>query len=1092
MIIMLLLMMSILTSCSTKDSQERERSTIPTSYLEVPGITQDEIDAIQRLQETHSSLIYGVTPSIEAFYDQEGTVRGYSALFSAWFSEFFGISLVPHILQWNDIMAGVQQGGIDFVDLAITETRLKDYDFSEPISNRKLILIRTQDSLPLDVITRSRKVKLAFIDDSISMKRAIEQLEPGSFEAFVVPNYDIAQEKLQEGVVDAFIILNIAESFFASAEDYTIEDFLPLTFVSVSLATANPELSELLQVLNRALGTGVSAELRELYHVGYEQYRVNRVHTRLSQEEQEFIRSHSVIPFAAQSFNYPVSFYNTFREEWEGIAFDVLDEVSKLTGLTFTIANTQDHTWSDLLEMVEQGEAYFVPDLIQTTDRMGKFLWPDIDFLYDQYALISKWDFPNIKINDILDARIGLVKDTAFKEMFLHWFPDASNTNVYLTTKDAFYALDSGEIDLVMTGKSRLLALTNYYELAGYKANYIFKETIESTFGFHKEQEVLVSIFNKTLPLVNTDQIVSQWQSKTHDYQLQLSRSRIPLLTIIISLLIVVVVLIFVFYMRTKMYQKRLKHLVTEKTGELEYQNAKLDAILNTIPDLIFCKDLESKFIQVNQSFETYFQVTEEEILGKRDEEALGIPPEIAEEYRKNDKLVMYSNMINMNEEMIPSRNGEMRSFETLKSPLVQNQTVIGLLAISRDITNRKELEEKTKQANEYKTRYLATMSHEMRTPLSTIIGLLGLVIDDMEVSVDVYDILQKIMSASENLLSIVNDVLDISKIETGKLSILPVQYNLASLLNDIIIINIVRIESKPIEFIIDIDPNLPSVLYGDDLRVKQIFNNLLSNAFKYTRQGRVCLKVTYETLDQDRILLKVMITDTGIGIKKEDVQTLFRDYNQVNVNANREIEGTGLGLAITKNIVTMMDGQVQVESEFGHGSTFTVQIVQEVVEEVPLGEEIVDSLKQYRFVDLKRRKRKKLVRKDYSKYSVLVVDDVKTNLVVAAALLMQYKIHVDAVLSGEEAIEKIKTGTHYDLIFMDHMMPVMDGIEAFERIRVLEEDSTRHTPVIALTANAIQGSERMFLDKGFAGYLSKPIDILKLDEILRNYLSSV
>ena len=1091
LVIVLLVLMSILTSClTTSNNQTTQTLSVPTTFLDVPGITQEEVDAVRVLQVTRPQLNYGVTPSIEAFYTETGNVRGYSALFSEWFSEFFGITLTPQIRQWNEIVDGIQDGSLDLIDMAITDSRLQNYHFSSPITNRKLITIRTEDSISLDAILKSRSVRLAFINDSISMKRAIEQLDPSSFESIVVLDYEMAKQKLDEGSVDAIVILNVAESFFNAVDNYIVEDFLPLTFVSVSLATKNPDIEPLLTILDKALEAGISTKLRDLYHVGYEEYQVSRVYSRLTQEERDFITAHPEIPFAAQSFNYPVSFYNTHSEVWEGIAFDVLAQVSKLTGLRFRVANTEDSTWPELLEMVEQGHAYFVPDLIKTYDRIGKFLWPETVFLYDNYVLISKWDFPNIKTNDIIDARIGLVQDTAYKEMFLHWFPDTTNSQNFATTKDAFRALDQGEIDLVMTGRSRLLALTNYYELSGYKANYIFKETTDSTFGFNKEQEILISIFDKTLPLINTDQIVSQWQSKTHDYQLQISQGRIPLLIIIISLLVVIVGLILIFFIRTRMQQKMLKHLVLEKAGELEYQNTKMEAIFNTIPDLIFCKDAQSRFMQVNRSFEMYFNIQEEDIVGKNDEEALGIPHDLAEQYREKDNQVMQSNRITTNEEVIPSISGEMRLFETLKTPLVQNNKVIGLLAISRDITNRKELEERAKQANEYKTRYLATMSHEMRTPLSTIIGLLGLVIDDMEVSYDVYDVLQKVMAASENLLSIVNDVLDISKIETGKLSMIPVQYGLASLLNDIIVINIVRIQGKPIEFKLDIDPHLPSVLHGDDLRVKQVFNNLLSNAFKYTKEGSVSLKVTFESLGQNRIMLQIVISDTGIGIKEEDIHTLFRDYNQVNVNANREIEGTGLGLAITKNLVQMMDGDVEVESTFGQGSTFTVHIIQDVVEEIEIGQEVVESLSQYRFVDMKRKKRKKLERKDYSQYSVLVVDDVKTNLVVATALLMQYKLKVDAVMSGQEAIDKINSGEHYDMIFMDHMMPVMDGIETFDQIRALDGEYPKQIPVVALTANAIQGSERMFLDKGFASYLSKPIDILKLDDILKKFLN--
>ena len=392
--------------------------------------------------------------------------------------------------------------------------------------------------------------------------------------------------------------------------------------------------------------------------------------------------------------------------------------------------------------------------------------------------------------------------------------------------------------------------------------------------------------------------------------------------------------------------------------------------------------------------------------------------------------------------------------------------------------------------ANQAKSAFLANMSHEMRTPLNVVVGLTNLHLEDMEMDEAIRSDMKKINNAGSILLGIVNDVLDISKIEAGKLSLAPDRYDTASLLNDIITLNVIRIESKPITFNIDIDDQIPSEMFGDELRIKQIFNNLLSNAFKYTNEGSVTLSVSTERENEDNIWLSVSVSDTGIGIKKESMKELFSDYYQVDTKATRKIEGTGLGLSITKKMIEMMGGEVSVESEYGKGTTFRARIRQEFVSDVPLGRETVNNLRSFCYSDNKAHISEKFLRTDMSYARVLVVDDYQTNLDVAAGMLRKYKIKVDCVTSGREAIERIACGEPvYNVVFMDHMMPEMDGIEAMKRIRALDSEYARSVPIISLTANAITGNDKMFVESGFQAYLSKPIDMLQLDTILKKWV---
>ncbi|GHV83353.1 hypothetical protein AGMMS50212_06930 [Spirochaetia bacterium] len=400
------------------------------------------------------------------------------------------------------------------------------------------------------------------------------------------------------------------------------------------------------------------------------------------------------------------------------------------------------------------------------------------------------------------------------------------------------------------------------------------------------------------------------------------------------------------------------------------------------------------------------------------------------------------------------------------------------------------ELNEVAIAASEAKTTFLANMSHEMRTPLNAIIGLSELSLDAGDVGEESLANLDKIYNAGMTLLGTVNDILDISKIEAGKFEIIPVVYDIPSLINDTVVQNILRIGEKLITFSLRIDETLPSKLYGDELRIKQILNNLLSNAFKYTREGTVILSISC-VREGDTVWFCASITDSGIGIRNEDINKLFSNYNQVDTKANRKIEGTGLGLSITKHMTEMMGGSISVESEYGKGSTFTAKIKQGFVTDEPIGSAVAESLRSLRHFDHKKARDTTLTRIALPYARVLIVDDVSTNLDVARGMMKPYCMKIDCVTSGHDAIELIRSGeVRYNAIFMDHMMPEMDGIEATRIIREeIGTDYAKNIPIIALTANAIRGNDEMFIKKGFQDFLSKPIDIMQLDTVIRQWI---
>jgi signal transduction histidine kinase/FixJ family two-component response regulator/HPt (histidine-containing phosphotransfer) domain-containing protein len=399
-------------------------------------------------------------------------------------------------------------------------------------------------------------------------------------------------------------------------------------------------------------------------------------------------------------------------------------------------------------------------------------------------------------------------------------------------------------------------------------------------------------------------------------------------------------------------------------------------------------------------------------------------------------------------------------------------------------------MEEEASLASTAKTAFLANISHEIRTPMNSIIGFAELALDN-ETNAKARDYLQQVLENSMWLMHIVNDILDISKVESGKLRLSPVVYHTPSVINDVVTLNITNIGDKPLDFYLDITEELPSNLNGDSIRVKQILNNLLNNAIKYTQKGTVTLHIRCTRESLDSVWMEILVKDTGIGIREEDQKKIFANFDQIDTKANRQEEGTGLGLSITKSLVELMDGEISVESVHGVGSAFRARIRQGFVSDRQIGVELARTLKSRNYDANKLKNKAKLVRRNISYAAVLVVDDMQTNLDVAVGLMQKYKIRVDAVTSGQAAIDRVKLQEpFYDAIFMDHMMPGMDGIEAVRVIRKeIGSEYAENVPIIALTANAMAGNDQLFLENGFNAFLSKPIDIFRLDDVLNRWV---
>lgn len=396
--------------------------------------------------------------------------------------------------------------------------------------------------------------------------------------------------------------------------------------------------------------------------------------------------------------------------------------------------------------------------------------------------------------------------------------------------------------------------------------------------------------------------------------------------------------------------------------------------------------------------------------------------------------------------------------FHSIENP---DLNLINQLEIAKDQADK---------ANQAKTEFLSSMSHEIRTPLNAIVGFSECMLPSTDLT-EIKGFAKDIVDASHNLLEIVNGILDISKIEAGRMEIIPKEYNPREVFNSLCKLVKPRIGNKPIEFKTNISPDLPGILKGDMGKVKQIVLNLLTNAAKYTDEGSIEFNVTcINRQDTKKCLLYIAVKDTGRGIKKEDISKLFNKFERIDEDRNTTIEGTGLGLAITKNLAEMMGGKITVDSKFEEGSVFRVYIEQDII-----SMEVPESNTEEIQIDYNANQGKR----------ILIVDDSKINLKVANQILKPYNFNVKLVESGYECLEVMETST-FDLILMDIMMPKMNGVETLRRLKEMDGFDI---PVVALTADAIEGTDEKYLNAGFDAYLSKPIDRYELDRVLNKYL---
>jgi PAS domain S-box-containing protein len=1023
------------------------------------------------------SFIYGTLISSEAFENAGGLAAGeagggdkagFSLLLCDMLSRMFGLPFEHRFYTWAALMEALDTGAVDFTgELSATEENRQRYYITDPMYDRTLKICTNRYAPELRRTAANRFLRFA-VPEGSGIGIQIQQITDLPVELVYVPDHDAAAEGLRLNTIDAFFDFAPGMVYFEQHEFVAMEDYFPLIYSPVSIAAMKPDLLPIIRVMQRYLENGGKDYLAHLYSEGSRAYLRHKLVVNLNAEEMFYFdrlkREGGEIKIVAESDNYPISFYNDQEKEFQGIALDVLKEISNLSGIRFIPVNKPGDPLPHLIETLRRGDASLIAGLISQEARQNNFLWTRSPFTSDQSALLSTADHPDIEMNQILYSTIGLIQGNTYTAVFNEWFPGHNNRIYYSSSKDAFAALLRGEVDFVMGSRNLLSNQTNYREEPDFKASILFDHQISSGFAFNPDEADLRSIINRAQLLVPVDTISDRWAHKVFDYRRKMSQEIMPYLLAVLGTLAVSIIALYFLLIKNKRLGKNLEALVRTRTHELEVQTATLTTVFSSIPDLIFCKDLEGNFTQCNPSFERYINRRKEDIIGKNDAAIFGAETDLVKNYLQDDKELVQSGTAKVIEENIYSPYlGCTKLFETIKTPLIQNGRVVGIMGIARDITERKAIEAAAQAASKAKSEFLARISHEIRTPLNAIIGMTHIARNSISDTQKALKSLDEITTASSHLLNILNDVLDMSKIESGKFEIIKEPFYLDSALSEVVSIISQRCKDKYIVFEDNIKELPPVYLVGDKLRLNQVLINLLGNAVKFTGvEGRVTFHVEVAADSPDEMQLRFVLSDNGIGMSEEQVKRLFVAFEQADSTIASRFGGTGLGLAISQNLINLMGGTISVRSELNAGSTFSFELKFPKTETLP-----------------EVQRKRDLSTLDLSAKRLLLAEDVEINRVILRELLADTRVVIEEAVDGQCALDMFNASAagYYDLIFMDIQMPVMDGYQATRQIRSLERSDAKTVPIIAMTANAYREDINKALGVGMNGHISKPID---------------
>ena len=966
-VILLVLMLPLFGCLQNGESKAATEFTPITNFREIPGITAEEIASIENIITSQRQFSYAVMPGKECFYSEKGSLQGFSVLVCDWLSDIFEITFQPVLTEWDSLLTGLESRRYDFsADIPTRWREDKRFYMTGAIAERGMRLFIGYNTNVSAQQKTDTPLRYGYLEGRNTQEEIVAYIGEKNI-AVPVPNLTAANNMLREGTLDIFIGEETASMVIT--EYSSIEAISGLSYSTVSIATCNQELKVLISAIQKYIQADGGYVLSQLEADGRYLYLRQKLMEELTDEEKEYLVLHqnpaAIIPVGIQYDSYPISFYNTQDNEWQGIVVDLINEIEYLTGMYFGFANANNADWGTLKNMLENHTIAMVTELIRTPNREGYFLWADIPSLTDNYALLSLSEYPNLNVSQIPHSRVGLITDSAYAELFHSLYPQhpVNNTVYYKNSLDAFNGLEKGEVDILMMTRNLLLNATNYLEKTGIKENLLFDRRYESHFGFNKNEAVLCSIVSKTMHLLDMDQITDTWIRKVFDYRGKLARAQIPYFIGVAILLLCVLTLLTILLLKNRQMGRRLTATVEQRTEELQKRTGELE--------------IQTREAQV---------------------------------------------------------------------------------------------------ASRAKSEFLSRMSHEIRTPLNAIIGMTEIAkrsVDDN--TAKTASSLEEIKTASNHLMGILNDVLDMSKIESGKFKLAHEAFLLRAAMEDVSKIIAQRCTEKNIYFIPCFDRMLDCTVLGDRLRLNQVLINLLGNAVKFTPEnGRISFTVNLLKDAEENVTVEYTVSDNGIGITEEQKQKLFKTFEQADDSIAIRFGGTGLGLAISQNLVSQMGGEITVSSDYGHGSTFTFTLCMlkaAVIEEECKGEDCGTTV--------------------FEGKRILLAEDIEINKIILKELLADTLIEIDDADDGQQAVECFsasETG-HYDLIFMDIQMPNMNGYDATSTIRALKRPDAGTVPIIAMTANAYREDIDNALKAGMNGHLSKPIDINDVLAALRQWL---
>jgi len=1045
------------------------------SFHEVAGISQEEIDAITALQNTREYFIFGMLESDEAFFTIDGEVSGFAAELSNWLSDIFGIPFIPVIFTWSELISGLEDGSIDFTgQLSRTPERELTYAMASPIAMRSLSFAQHISAERLHYIAGERPPRLIFYDDMVISRLVRNSSNIDEFHAVYVQQLEDIYELLVSGAADAFIC-DSAAALAAAFPDFYVDTLRPFVFSTSAFSARDPQLFPIVSVVQKAIESGSLSDLADLYAASVENSMRHRFSALLSDEEKEFIENNPIVPFSAYGFSYPIVFYNNWNNEFQGIALDILKQVEIVSGLNFEISHQSPISMSEIMQKLDDGQTLLAAGTIRDNINGGYTLnYAKSDaFFSDRFALLSRSETANISVNELIYHSIGTVENSVYDEIFTEWFPQYLNLHRFPDESSVITALESGEIDLFFTSLHVLLRMTNFLEQPGFRANLVFGEYYYVSFAINENAPLLHSIINKSLSIIDTDDISAEWMSKTFDYTLRFLENQRIFYSSIAVLLTCVLVLLFMLFYKTYTEKHKLSALVRERTNTLSRERVMLETVLETMPDLLFCKDLNANYTRINKSFEEFFGINREDSIGLTAAEIHAVKNrEYREAWSQSDQHVFRQKKTIYEEEILYSGDGVMRHFEAIKTPLLLDGELIGLLGLKRDITRHKEIEAELRAASAAKTEFIANMSHETRTPMNSIVGFSELALDD-ETTPKTRAYLEKIIENAHWLLQIINDILDISKIESGKIELENIPFSLEEILSHCESVALPKAIEKGISLHFDTTPMTDNKLVvGDPYRLRQVFINLITNAIKFTEFGEVKVTSRIITKTEHSKTIRFEIADSGIGMTPDQIQRISEPFMQADSSITRKHGGTGLGIPIVNGILAVMGTQLNIESTPGIGSKFSFQL------------DFHTTASSEFKVNLD-------IDKPYFSGEILVCEDNEMNQLVISEHLRRIGLSYVIAGNGQEGVElvskKMEKGEKpFDLILMDVHMPVMDGLEATKRITRLGIS----TPIVAITANVMSYDFAGYKKAGMTDWIGKPFTSQQLWKCLLKYLT--